>query len=90
MVFMIGDENPQSINDGALSTAAALNTPEFIDWPASLHAGGGNFSFCDGHAEMHKWGGKILQGPFTGTVHATFPADRADFVWLAQHSSTHK
>jgi len=67
MVFMTADENPDSINDGALGTVAALNNLQYIDWPASLHDGACSFSFCDGHAEAHKWLGNILQGPFTGS-----------------------
>ena len=90
MAFMSVDENPDSINDGALGTVAALNTPRYIDWPAALHAGGCGFSFCDGHAEIHKWKGPILQGRFQGSVSPTGPTDMADFVWLAQHSSVHR
>jgi len=89
MAFMSVDENTDSINDGALGTVADLSQPRYVDWPAALHAGGCGFSFCDGHAEIHKWKGKILLGPFTGGV--SIPAsslnDMADFTWLAQHSS---
>ena len=91
MVFMIADENPDSINDGALGTVAALNNLQYIDWPASLHNGACTFSFCDGHAEAHKWLGNILQGPFIGSrITPIDAANRADLVWLANHSSTLK
>jgi len=90
MAFMSVDENPDSINDGALGTVAALNSPTYIDWPAALHAGGCGFSFCDGHAEIHKWKGSILTGPFSGSrMTISDPANLADFTWLAQHSSVH-
>ena len=49
------DEHPDSINDGALGTIADPTLFRYIDWPANLHAGGCGFSFCDGHAEIHKW-----------------------------------
>jgi len=88
MVFMTVDEDPQSINDGALGTVADVNALRAVDWPAHLHAGGCGFSFCDAHAEIHKWKGGIFLGPFSpGAIVPTTPNDRLDFVWLAQHSS---
>jgi len=92
MVFMSVDENPDSINDGALGTVADPTVFTYIDWPAALHAGGCGFSFCDGHAEIHKWVGSILRGRFTGSrVNTnTDPNNRADFLWLAYHSSARR
>jgi prepilin-type processing-associated H-X9-DG protein len=89
MVFMSVDENPQSINDGALGTVADPTVQQYIDWPANLHAGGCGFSFCDGHAEIHKWHGSTLLGPFRGSrIGVGNDANnRADFLWLAYHSS---
>jgi prepilin-type processing-associated H-X9-DG protein len=91
MVFMMADENPNSINDGALGTVAALNNLKYVDWPASLHDGACTLAFCDGHAEVHKWLGSILQGPFRSVpVVPTDPGNMADLVWLATHSSSLK
>ncbi|HEV2393340.1 MAG TPA: DUF1559 domain-containing protein [Verrucomicrobiae bacterium] len=87
MVFMTVDENPKSINDGALGTVADLTQRKFVDWPAALHAGGCGFSFCDGHAEIHKWVGPTLQGGNVATVTVSQLGDISDFVWLAEHSS---
>jgi prepilin-type processing-associated H-X9-DG protein len=91
MVYMTVDEDPASINDGALGTVANLANPAFVDFPAHFHAGSCGFSFCDGHAELHKWKGSIVQN-FQGQnapVSATPPnnADYQDFVWLALHTS---
>lgn len=91
MVFMTVDEDPTSINDGALGTVANAQAPTFIDFPAHFHAGSCGFSFCDGHAELHKWKGGIIQN-FKGanTAVPTTPpnnADLQDFYWLAQHTS---
>jgi prepilin-type N-terminal cleavage/methylation domain-containing protein/prepilin-type processing-associated H-X9-DG protein len=54
-VFM--DENPYSINDGAMAIAAAASSGNtyLIDFPSGLHAGAGGISFADGHAIIHKW-----------------------------------
>lgn len=51
--FLLVDENPYSINDAALAVSAGA--PFFVDVPASYHCGACGFSFCDGHAEIHKW-----------------------------------
>jgi prepilin-type N-terminal cleavage/methylation domain-containing protein/prepilin-type processing-associated H-X9-DG protein len=89
MVFMSVDENPESINDGALGTVADTTVRQYIDWPAALHNGGCGFSFCDGHAEIHRWKGSTLQGRFTGSRVScgTDMANIGDFMWLALHSS---
>ncbi|HWW02228.1 MAG TPA: prepilin-type N-terminal cleavage/methylation domain-containing protein [Candidatus Acidoferrum sp.] len=93
MVFMTVDEDPASINDGALGTVANLANPAFIDFPAHFHAGSCGFSFCDGHSELHAWKGGIIQN-FQGANRAvpTTPpnnADYQDFAWLALHTSAH-
>jgi prepilin-type processing-associated H-X9-DG protein len=88
-VFLMADESIYSINDAALATCADLNNPKFIDFPSSAHNGGCAFSFCDGHAELHKWKGSaiILNSP-AQTQHAVVsPLDKVDFTWLAINSS---
>jgi prepilin-type N-terminal cleavage/methylation domain-containing protein/prepilin-type processing-associated H-X9-DG protein len=83
-VFMMADENQDSINDAGLATCADFNVPKYIDYPSSAHNNGCAFSFCDGHAEMHKWkGGGILKLGGQPTT----PTDKGDFQWLAQNSS---
>src|SRR5262249_8703716 len=60
-VFLMSDEAIYSINDAGLATCADLNNPRYVDYPSSAHNGGCGISFCDGHAELHKWkGGAIL------------------------------
>jgi len=89
MVFMSVDEDPVSINDGALGTVADPAVQQYIDWPGAYHAGGCGFSFCDGHSEIHKWRGSTLLGGFKGS---RYPCggdalNIGDYMWLAQHSS---
>jgi prepilin-type processing-associated H-X9-DG protein len=52
------DEHPDSINDSVFHTIGGLQrvNATFRDLPASYHYGGGaNFSYADGHSEIHKW-----------------------------------
>lgn len=88
-VFLMCDESQWSINNAALATCANLDNPVFIDFPSTAHNNGCGFSFCDGHAELHKWKGSamILKSKPTGRIPATAPLDRNDFSWLANVSS---
>ncbi len=89
LIFMMTDESIYSINDAALATSANPATPVFIDFPSTAHNRGCGFSFCDGHAELHKWKGSaiVLTAPVTGQHRATSAIDLVDFNWLAKASS---
>lgn len=88
-VFMMADESQWSINDAGLATCANVADPVFIDFPSTAHNRGGAFSFCDGHAELHKWqgGAIVLTGPPGGQHTAITQPDKNDFNWLASMSS---
>jgi type II secretory pathway pseudopilin PulG len=55
--FVIMDENPLSINDGALDVSAVATPGHtyLIDFPSGLHGAAGVISFADGHVIIHKW-----------------------------------
>jgi type II secretory pathway pseudopilin PulG len=55
--FVIMDENPYSINDGAMdiSANATPGNTYIIDYPSGLHGAAGVISFADGHVIVHKW-----------------------------------
>jgi prepilin-type N-terminal cleavage/methylation domain-containing protein/prepilin-type processing-associated H-X9-DG protein len=61
MTWLMVDEHPCSINDAYFvvdMTEAPTAWPTAGNWedmPASYHNGACGFSFCDGHAEIHKW-----------------------------------
>jgi prepilin-type N-terminal cleavage/methylation domain-containing protein/prepilin-type processing-associated H-X9-DG protein len=65
MSWMIVDEHPDSINDADFFFGAGYGVggEKWGDLPASYHYGGGaNFSFADGHSEIHPWkSGKTKQ-----------------------------
>lgn len=90
-IILIVDEAIYSINDSSLATCANLSNPVFIDFPASRHARGGTISFCDGHSELHKWKGSAIlaesQTQWGASHFVRSTGDKADFAWLATHSS---
>ena len=90
MIFLCVDESPWSINDGGIAASANPRARVWIDWPASFHNSACGFSFCDGHAEIHKWKGTSIQikaAPSGQGAVPNIPTDNADFDWLAQHTS---
>jgi prepilin-type N-terminal cleavage/methylation domain-containing protein/prepilin-type processing-associated H-X9-DG protein len=87
-IFIYVDENPWSVNDGALAVCAAI--PEIIDYPTSFHNGACGFAFCDGHSEIHKWKSSL----FTLNGQASIKSAGApgslsynDWFWLAWHAT---
>jgi prepilin-type N-terminal cleavage/methylation domain-containing protein/prepilin-type processing-associated H-X9-DG protein len=85
-VFLMVDESPWSINDGALGVSAG--TAKLVDYPATFHNNGCGFSFCDGRAQVHKWQGTSMQltvpAPKGGSAVAT---DDPDWLWMVAHST---
>jgi len=87
-VFLTLDEDPFSINDGGLGVIAAEAAA--VDFPAGFHANACGFSFCDGHAEIHKWIGHAFGPLHAAATRQSYPVQTAayrDWVWLAQHAS---
>ena len=89
-LFVFLDEHPDTINDGFF-----VNTLETYSWgnlPASYHNGAANFSFADGHTEVHRWvvAGTVRppqQGGVGGSIEAS-PA--TDFQWVKDRTSVKK
>src|ERR1041385_278992 len=88
-IFLMVDENPWSINDGALAVSAG--SPKWVDFPANFHNNACGFSFCDGHAEVHKWRGSSLQlnapAPSGAVGKPVSPID-PDWTWLVSHATS--
>jgi prepilin-type processing-associated H-X9-DG protein len=56
-IFVFLDEHADSINDAIfmVNPGYAPGSEHWRDLPASYHKGGGEFSFADGHSELHLW-----------------------------------
>jgi prepilin-type processing-associated H-X9-DG protein len=84
-IFIVADEDPYSINDAALSVSAAQ--AKLIDFPASYHENAGNFSFGDGHAELHPWLSSVMNLPNAPAVGKPRSPSYQDWLWLASHAT---
>jgi prepilin-type N-terminal cleavage/methylation domain-containing protein len=99
--FIFCDESMFSLNDGYLQMG--LNDPSYPDVPANYHGKVNCFGFADGHAEIHKWMGRVLPNtPYSfniteqnsGGAPAPFNGGVVyttlldqDWQWLTNHTS---
>ncbi len=100
-LWLLLDEHPDSINDGAFAIQMDPITDNFANWidhASSLHNGSCGFSFCDGHVVIHTWRDPnwrtVLRYPpqFTTSypqTAVTTPASTVDLRWMAEHTSAH-
>jgi prepilin-type N-terminal cleavage/methylation domain-containing protein/prepilin-type processing-associated H-X9-DG protein len=90
-LMVLIEEHPDSINDCAF----AFNMPSspsqtyWIDKPTSVHGNAGDFSFADGHCEIHGWQdpGAIPQVVYSGGIGGikdNVPKD-PDVIWMSKH-----
>jgi prepilin-type N-terminal cleavage/methylation domain-containing protein/prepilin-type processing-associated H-X9-DG protein len=88
-MFITLEEREDSINDGWYGTDPDT-LYQVIDYPAAYHGKATDFSFADGHSEIHKWvddrttptlvSGQALQ------LNVNLSGDR-DILWLAQKAA---
>jgi len=84
-IFMMVDESPLTINDAAFAVSAAL--PLWVDWPSVSHNNACGFSFCDGHAEIHRWQtGSLKLNPRDAGAQTT-STNNPDWKWMADHAT---
>ena len=83
MLWLAMDENPGTINDGALKEWPTGTT--WVDSPAHYHNNAGGISFADGHAEIKKWtdAGIIAN---KGTYFTKAP-NSSDLPWLQERTT---
>jgi len=86
-VWVFSDEHPDSIDD-AVMYDASYPTTLFIELPGSQHGGACGMSYADGHAEVHKWKGPVVNVPVTFTTVQRVPCliTDPDMIFLSQHT----
>jgi len=82
MVFV--DESEYVIDDGYFIVDAFSPNVEWQNYPSSRHNGGGDMSFADGHAEVHRWISPETRNfkNTQGFVKALTPEGRRDLYWV--------
>ncbi len=83
-LFTFVDEDPYSVNDG--SFAMTMVNAEWLDWPASLHEGGGTFAFADLHVDHRRWQDSRTKVTGTSVIRRPVP-NSPDHLWLQQRTS---
>jgi prepilin-type N-terminal cleavage/methylation domain-containing protein/prepilin-type processing-associated H-X9-DG protein len=81
LVFI--DESEWVIDDGYF-IIDAFSPSTWQNYPSSRHNGGGDMSFADGHAEVHRWQGSDTRNfkNTGGFVTATTAEGKRDLYWL--------
>jgi prepilin-type N-terminal cleavage/methylation domain-containing protein len=79
--FAFLDENPASLNDGYYEYFPNPFALNLGDRPAVNHGASSSFSFCDGHAALHKWQDAFLN------LNSTYALTQQDPLWLATHGT---
>jgi prepilin-type N-terminal cleavage/methylation domain-containing protein/prepilin-type processing-associated H-X9-DG protein len=91
-IFVFLDEHPDSINDGYFLNKAYSS--QWIDLPASYHNGAANFSYADGHSEMHRWrdaGTLVPSRPEAASLPMDLPKNaQRDFNWVVYRMSVER
>ena len=86
-VWVFTDEHPDSIDDGLLYDANYATT-SFTELPGSQHAGACGMGFADGHAEIHKWRGPIVNEPVQYNAKRAVACSLSDpdMIYISQHT----
>ena len=82
--FVLLDEDPDSLNDAGF--AVGMQTPEWIDWPATYHNFACGFAMADGHSEIHKWRDGRTAVRNHSVSRLAVPGS-VDWGWISQHTS---
>ena len=60
-VFVFGEENQISIDNGAMGTESLEGPAQYWNPPSARHNNGATFAFMDGHSELWHWRGPTLK-----------------------------
>jgi prepilin-type processing-associated H-X9-DG protein len=85
MLFLLMDENPQSLNDASFAVTMVGNL--FQDCPGILHNLGCNLAFADGHCELKRWNDPRIAAWPNGEPYSPI---NPDVLWLQQRTSAPK
>jgi prepilin-type N-terminal cleavage/methylation domain-containing protein/prepilin-type processing-associated H-X9-DG protein len=87
-IWLLLDENPWSINDAFF--AISPQDTSWGDHPGSYHNHACGISFCDGHAEIHKWSDPSVYNYSLADAAADLsptPVNPSDLHWIESAST---
>ena len=85
-LWVLMDENLNTINDASLAVQCGASSALFIDAPSVAHAGAAGIAFADGHSEIHKWVEEFTKK--IKTLNTTDPnSNNRDLKWLQLRTS---
>jgi prepilin-type processing-associated H-X9-DG protein len=88
-LFVLLDENPNSINDGGFGVSMVGN--RFVDCPGALHNLGGSLAFADGHCEHKRWQDwRTAVWPNAQSYGQDYHPANPDVLWVQEHTSAPK
>jgi len=95
MLWVIIDENPDSINDAAFAVAMNYQWPNGVwqDGPGTGHGGACGFTFADGHSEIKKWkDGRTTRRPMLTTYayrfnYGVLHRESKDILWVQERTT---
>ncbi|MCX8089343.1 MAG: prepilin-type N-terminal cleavage/methylation domain-containing protein [Verrucomicrobiae bacterium] len=92
-LWVIIDENPDSVNDAAFAVFMDLPGMRWQDGPGVGHGGACGFTFADGHSEIRKWrDSRTISGLMATTYtrrfyYGTIQANNPDIVWIQERTT---
>jgi prepilin-type N-terminal cleavage/methylation domain-containing protein len=90
-LWVMIDENPDSVNDAAYAVVMDYPGAVWQDGPATYHCGACGFTFADGHSEIHKWrDGRTLGIKTTYAItfnYGMVQANNQDIYWVQERTS---
>jgi prepilin-type processing-associated H-X9-DG protein len=93
-LWVMLDENPDSVNDGAFGVRIDPYGVVWQDGPTTLHDGSCGFAFADGHVEMKKWTDArtlALQVTYAQPFFYGMPqAHNKDIMWVQDRTTAPK
>ena len=95
-LWVIIDENPDSVNDAAFAVAMDLPGMKWQDGPGVGHGGGCGFTFADGHSEIKRWkDGRTTSGAMQTTYTRSFlfgslQQNNQDIYWIQERTTAKK
>ncbi len=92
MLWVLLDEDENSINDAGFAVSMTTRPLQMVDWPATYHNMACGFAFADGHSEIHKWKDartKVKNGDTTRLTVGQQPGS-VDIMWMQERTSAPK